>query len=141
MNIETKVQPAADGALGDDGEMFVFVPTRAYATRKTLAQGALDLALLMANASQLKALVDIPVNHRRSYYVGLIIMLAISILLQVVTGLLLLILGFSDPKSPRGHRRMENMNNASVCLILLITIVNVFISAFGISYVDTKTNP
>ncbi|XP_076468846.1 ninjurin-1-like isoform X2 [Babylonia areolata] len=119
-----------------------FVPSKAYATRKTVAQGALDFALLMANASQLKALVDIPSNSRGNFYVGLLVLLGMSIALQVTAGLILLVLGMMDPKGEAAHSRAEHLNNASVCLILLITVINVFISAFGISYVDdSSSNP
>ena len=60
---------------------------------------------------------------------------------QITAGLVLLVLGMSDPKHEKAHRRTEHLNNASVCLILLITVINVFISAFGISYVDDSTTP
>ncbi|KAK7504185.1 hypothetical protein BaRGS_00004489, partial [Batillaria attramentaria] len=103
-----------------------FVPSKAYATRKTIAQGALDFALLMANASQLKALLDVPSNSRDNLYIPLLI----------GAGIVLLLLGMMDPQTETGHKRAENLNNSSVCLILLITVINVFISAFGISFVD-----
>lgn len=35
-----------------------------YATKKTAAQGLLDLALLMANASQLKSIVQTQGDHQ-----------------------------------------------------------------------------
>ncbi|KAL8592196.1 hypothetical protein ACOMHN_030871 [Nucella lapillus] len=113
-----------------------FSPTSSYATRKTVAQGALDFALLMANASQLKALVDIPANSRGPFYEGLLVLLGFSIALQVSAGLVLLILGMMDGDGEPAHKRAERLNNASVCLILIITVLNVFISAFGITYVD-----
>nr|KAG5711892.1 hypothetical protein BaRGS_026333 [Batillaria attramentaria] len=113
-----------------------FVPSKAYATRKTIAQGALDFALLMANASQLKALLDVPSNSRDNLYIPLLVLLALSICLQIGAGIVLLLLGMMDPQTETGHKRAENLNNSSVCLILLITVINVFISAFGISFVD-----
>ncbi|XP_076469468.1 ninjurin-1-like isoform X2 [Babylonia areolata] len=114
------------------------VGSNSYATRKTVAQGALDFALLMTNASQLKALVDIPSNSRGNFFVGLLVLLGVSIAFQVSAGVVLLILGMMDPdeSDEPAHKRAERLNNASVCIILIITIINVFISAFGISYVD-----
>lgn len=53
-----------------------------YATRKTLAQGMLDLALLTANAAQLKRIMTIGVGHR--FYYLLMTLISISICLQVV---------------------------------------------------------
>lgn len=52
-----------------------------YATKKTLAQGMLDLALLTANVSQLKYLLD--VGHLHPYYTLLLTLIIISIGLQV----------------------------------------------------------
>lgn len=53
-----------------------------YATRKTIAQGMLDLALLTANAAQLKRILTIGYAHR--FYTLLLVLITISICLQVV---------------------------------------------------------
>lgn len=72
-----------------------------YATRKTLAQGMLDLALLTANAAQLKRIMTIgPANN---FYYLLVTLISISILLQVVVAYLIFISrrpgqDFNDPK-------------------------------------------
>jgi hypothetical protein len=52
-----------------------------YATKKTITQGLLDIALLTANASQLKFLLEVGESH--PYYVLLLTFLAVSITLQV----------------------------------------------------------
>ena len=39
-----------------------------------------------------------------------------------------------EAKTEREQRRANIMNNATVALILFITVVNVFISAFGIKF-------
>lgn len=52
-----------------------------YATKKTLAQGMLDLALLTANVSQLKYLLDVGDLH--PYYSLLLPLVIISICMQV----------------------------------------------------------
>lgn len=52
-----------------------------YATRKTLAQGMLDLALLTANAAQLKRVLTIGDSNR--FYVLLVTLITISLCLQV----------------------------------------------------------
>ncbi|KAK7102238.1 ninjurin-1-like isoform X3 [Littorina saxatilis] len=137
--VETRNKIAAEsfGLVHD----IPFVPSKAYATRKTIAQGALDLALLMANASQLKALVDIPANHRNDFYVGLLVLIGLSIALQLAAGIILLVLGMTNPKDEEGHKRTECLNNSSVSIILLITVVNIFISAIGISYVENESTP
>ncbi|XP_025107832.1 ninjurin-2-like isoform X2 [Pomacea canaliculata] len=111
-----------------------FQPTRSYATRKTVAEGLLDIALLLANASQLKAMVTLPSDKRDHFFVAQIVLIGLSILLQIVTGVILFTLGMMNPKDEEGHQRAINLNNASVGLILFITIINVFISSFGFNY-------
>jgi hypothetical protein len=57
-----------------------------YATKKTITQGLLDIALLTANASQLKFVLEVGQSH--PYYVLLLTFLAVSITLQVSHALL-----------------------------------------------------
>lgn len=62
-----------------------------YATKKSAAQSMLDVALLMANSSQLKTILYVGPGYR--FYVPLIVLLALSIILQVIVGLLLVFIG------------------------------------------------
>ncbi|XP_036068853.1 ninjurin-1-like [Oryzias melastigma] len=64
-----------------------------YATKKSAAQSMLDIALLMANSSQLKTLLYVGPQYR--FYIPLIVLLALSMTLQVVVGLLLVFIGKS----------------------------------------------
>lgn len=52
-----------------------------YATKKTIAQGMLDIALLTANASQLKYILQ--VGHQHEFYTLMLILISISIVMQV----------------------------------------------------------
>uniref|UniRef100_A0A182UAV3 Uncharacterized protein n=1 Tax=Anopheles melas TaxID=34690 RepID=A0A182UAV3_9DIPT len=52
-----------------------------YATRKSIAQGMLDLALLTANASQLKYILTVGETHQ--FYHLLLVLIIVSISLQV----------------------------------------------------------
>lgn len=65
-----------------------------YATRKTVAQGMMDIALMTANASQLKyVLMSWPRSYYFSVTIGLItlsIILQVSVLLFITTVLSLL---------------------------------------------------
>ncbi|XP_041349368.1 ninjurin-2-like, partial [Gigantopelta aegis] len=107
---------------------------RGYATRKTIAQGLLDLALLLANGSQLKALIQTPEDKRDFLFVPVLVLIGLSVGIQVCVGILIIILGNMEAKTEREQRRANIMNNATVALILFITVVNVFISAFGIKF-------
>lgn len=52
-----------------------------YATKKTIAQGMLDIALLTANASQLKYILQVGEKHE--FYTLMLTLISISIILQV----------------------------------------------------------
>lgn len=62
-----------------------------YATKKSAAQSMLDVALLMANSSQLKTVLYVGPHYR--FYIPLIVLLSLSITLQVIVGLLLVFIG------------------------------------------------
>lgn len=62
-----------------------------YANKKSAAESMLDVALLMANASQLKAVIE--QGPAFSFYVPLIILISVSLLLQVSVGVLLIFIG------------------------------------------------
>lgn len=52
-----------------------------YATKKTIAQGMLDIALLTANASQLKYILQ--VGHQHEFYTLMLVLISVSIIMQV----------------------------------------------------------
>ena len=53
-----------------------------YATKKTIAQGMLDIALLTANASQLKYVLQLGKKHE--FYTVMLTLISSSIVLQVL---------------------------------------------------------
>lgn len=67
-----------------------------YANKKSAAESMLDVALLMANASQLKAVIEQGPDF--TFYVPLITLISISLILQIVVGVLLIFIGlFGHP--------------------------------------------
>nr|XP_034823625.1 ninjurin-1 isoform X1 [Pan paniscus] len=62
-----------------------------YANKKSAAESMLDIALLMANASQLKAVVEQGPSF--AFYVPLVVLISISLVLQIGVGVLLIFLG------------------------------------------------
>lgn len=62
-----------------------------YANKKSAAESMLDVALLMANASQLKAVMEQGPSF--SFYIPLIVLISLSLTLQVMVGILLIFLG------------------------------------------------
>lgn len=101
-----------------------------YATKKTLAKGLLDIGLLMANASQLKSLLSL--GPSMDYYYANLVLISISIVLQIIVGVILLILGSKEGKTTFGKDTATRLNDVTVGFVFAITVVNVFIAAFGI---------
>nr|XP_045017623.1 ninjurin-1 isoform X1 [Jaculus jaculus] len=64
-----------------------------YANKKSAAESMLDIALLMANASQLKAVVEQGPDF--AFFVPLVVLISISLALQIGVGVLLIFLGRS----------------------------------------------
>merc|ERR1711978_835715 len=65
--------------------------TNRYATKKTIAQGMLDIALLSTNAAQLKYILTVGEEHE--YYLPMLILIVASIVLQVLNGLAQVLMG------------------------------------------------
>uniref|UniRef100_A0A8C0Q1Q2 Ninjurin 1 n=1 Tax=Canis lupus familiaris TaxID=9615 RepID=A0A8C0Q1Q2_CANLF len=64
-----------------------------YANKKSAAESMLDIALLMANASQLKAVIEQGPSF--TFFVPLVVLITISLALQIGVGVLLIFLGVS----------------------------------------------
>ncbi|CAH2313118.1 ninjurin-1 [Pelobates cultripes] len=101
-----------------------------YANKKSAAESMLDIALLMANASQMKAVID--QGPTFNYYVPLIIFISLSLILQIVVGILLIFIVKHDLNDPAKHATLENLNNAATGLVFIIVIFNILITSFGV---------
>ncbi|XP_072530020.1 ninjurin-2 [Salminus brasiliensis] len=101
-----------------------------YATKKTVAESMLDVALLMANASQLKAVVEQGPDFK--YYITVIVLIAVSLLFQVLAGALFVIMARKDLNNVTNQRKLDIINNVATVLVFLTVIVNIFITAFGV---------
>lgn len=62
-----------------------------YATKKSVAESMLDVALFMSNATRLKVVLE--QGPSLEYYTTLITLISISLILQVVIGILLVVIG------------------------------------------------
>ncbi|KAJ7316832.1 hypothetical protein JRQ81_002994 [Phrynocephalus forsythii] len=101
-----------------------------YANKKSAAESMLDIALLMANASQLKAVME--QGPTFSFYVPLIALISISLVLQIGVGVLLIFLVKYDLNNPAKHAKLDFLNNLATGLVFIIVVVNIFITAFGV---------
>ncbi|KAK9878528.1 hypothetical protein WA026_022426 [Henosepilachna vigintioctopunctata] len=106
-----------------------------YATKKTIAQGLLDVALLTANASQLKYILQVGPKHE--FYTLMLALIIISIILQVVQGTLCIFLGVRlNINDQEDHSKAEQANNYVVWVNFFLMGVNVVINVF-----DIRTDP
>eukprot|EP00071_Canis_lupus_P003764 XP_005616046.1 ninjurin-1 isoform X1 [Canis lupus familiaris] len=101
-----------------------------YANKKSAAESMLDIALLMANASQLKAVIEQGPSF--TFFVPLVVLITISLALQIGVGVLLIFLVRYDLNNPAKHAKLDFLNNLATGLIFIIVVVNIFITAFGV---------
>ncbi|XP_063229532.1 ninjurin-1-like isoform X2 [Bacillus rossius redtenbacheri] len=102
-----------------------------YATKKTIAQGMLDIALLTANASQLKYVLQVGEKHE--FYSLMVALISVSIILQVAMGVLFLSLNLlRDCRLHLGEYRGSALaiNYSAMGISVTVTALNLLISAF-----------
>ncbi|XP_008411119.1 ninjurin-2 [Poecilia reticulata] len=100
-----------------------------YATKKSAAQSMLDVALLMANSSQLKTILYAGPEY--NFYMPLIVLLALSITLQVVVGLLLVFIVRYNLNDVQKQTKLDTMNNMATVFVFFTVLINIFITALG----------
>ncbi|CAM5079932.1 unnamed protein product [Natator depressus] len=101
-----------------------------YATKKSVAESMLDVALFMANVTQLKAVLEQGVSFQ--YYATLISLISISLFFQVVIGILLIIIARLNLNDVSKQQRLNVLNNVATALIFITVILNIFITGFGV---------
>ncbi|XP_049861663.1 ninjurin-2-like isoform X3 [Schistocerca gregaria] len=100
-----------------------------YATKKTIAQGMLDIALLTANASQLKYVLQ--AGNKHEFYSLMVGLISTSIVLQVLVGVVFLVIGGLNINKERDRRAADILNDISLVLVFIVSVINVIISGFG----------
>ncbi|CAN9511768.1 unnamed protein product [Ophioblennius macclurei] len=105
-----------------------------YANKKSLAESMLDVALLMANASQLKAVLA--QGSTFDFFVPLVVLISISLILQILVGVLLIFIVKWNLNDEKMHYKLNIMENFATAFVFIIVVVNVFITAFGVQLSD-----
>ncbi|CAD7005132.1 ninjurin-1 [Ceratitis capitata] len=95
-----------------------------YAGNKNMVQGLMDIALLSANANQLRFLLTYN-NKAPTYYMSLGLV-SMSLVLQVVVGLALIYKRHLKKTDPRYEYTKELL----IFGVFIITVVNVLLAAF-----------
>ncbi|TRY55442.1 hypothetical protein DNTS_004878 [Danionella cerebrum] len=110
-----------------------------YATKKTVAESMLDMALLMANAAQLKAVLEQGPDF--TYYYTVIILISASLFFQVLAGMLFFLMARKNLNDVANQRMLDLMNNVATGLVFLTVIINIFITAFGVQKTGLYPKP
>jgi Ninjurin len=101
-----------------------------FQQKKTIAQGMLDLALLSANANQLRYILEY--KERNHYYYVSLTLISLSLVLQVLVAIALVFKSRYNIDNEQEYLNADRINNFITMGILFITIINVFTSAFGV---------
>lgn len=110
-----------------------------YQQKKNLAQGMMDLALLSANANQLRYVIETANGH--PYYYSSLTFITLSIILQIAVGIGLIMNSRYNVKDEKDICKADKINNMTVLGVFLITIVNVFITSFSVAPTSTGVVP
>ncbi|KAL1478032.1 hypothetical protein MTO96_035279 [Rhipicephalus appendiculatus] len=110
------------------------VDANTYATRKTLAQGCFDVALLAMNAAQLKHTLERETRH--PFYTLVIALASVTISLLAVVAVLLVLLGCLDLGKPRHRGSAIVLNNVEAGFVESVMMVNFLSVAFVPTHSD-----
>ncbi|XP_038594314.1 ninjurin-2-like isoform X3 [Micropterus salmoides] len=100
-----------------------------YATKKTAAEGMLDIALFLANITHMKTVIEQGAGYR--YYIAVLTLISFSLALQIVAGVLIIIIGRRDLNNTALQKRLDYLNNVTTIIVFITTALNFFISTFG----------
>ncbi|XP_071378433.1 ninjurin-2-like isoform X2 [Centroberyx affinis] len=100
-----------------------------YATKKSAAEGMLDIALFLANVTHMKTVIEQGAGFR--YYIAVLTLISFSLALQIVAGVLIIVIARRDINEESNQKRLDSMNNTTTVIIFLIFITNIFITVFG----------
>ncbi|XP_060936864.1 ninjurin-2-like [Limanda limanda] len=101
-----------------------------YATKKSAAEGMLDIALFLANITHMKTVIEQGAGYR--YYAAVLTLISFSLALQIVAGILIIVIArFELTLLPSCQRCLNFLNNLITGIIFLTLIVNIIKSAFG----------
>ncbi|XP_054910868.1 ninjurin-2-like [Poeciliopsis prolifica] len=100
-----------------------------YATKKTAAEGMLDIALFLANITHMKTVIEQGAGYR--YYAAVLTLISFSLALQIVAGVLIIIIARRDLNVVSNQKRLDYLNNVTTGVIFVTTVVNFFVSFFG----------
>ncbi|XP_019947651.1 ninjurin-2-like isoform X1 [Paralichthys olivaceus] len=100
-----------------------------YATKKSAAEGMLDIALFLANITHMKTVIEQGAGYR--YYAAVLTLISFSLALQIVAGVLIIVIARRDLNVVSNQKRLDYLNNVATGVIFVTTVTNFFVSFFG----------
>ncbi|XP_034434376.1 ninjurin-2-like isoform X2 [Hippoglossus hippoglossus] len=100
-----------------------------YATKKSAAEGMLDIALFLANITHMKTVIEQGAGYR--YYAAVLTLISFSLALQIVAGVLIIVIARRDLNVVSNQKRLDYLNNVATGVIFVTTVINFFVSFFG----------
>merc|ERR1712170_258187 len=107
-----------------------------YTTRKSIAHGVFDLTFFTRNATLLKNLLY--QEGKSSYFEFLVTILIITLILELISGVITVILARSKASQKNNGPRLTKLNNASVILVFINSALNIIINVFALPETNTK---
>ncbi|XP_022253245.1 uncharacterized protein LOC111088203 [Limulus polyphemus] len=105
--------------------------------RKIAVSGAfLIITLFTINCNQLKFAIDVGSTYE--YYSVVVSLLVVSMTLQISASMSLFLLGCYNFRSPRDKRQAAILNNSTLIIVCIITIMNFFITIFSMKATDLE---
>lgn len=99
-----------------------------YATKKTIASGHLEIALLATNAVQLKTFLNQQTTDRQIFWKICFILIVSSLIIQFLNLCLLILIGKDNIDKQRNQHRLLRLNNFSLFLSVFIAMINVVLN-------------
>uniref|UniRef100_A0A182Q9D8 Ninjurin a n=1 Tax=Anopheles farauti TaxID=69004 RepID=A0A182Q9D8_9DIPT len=129
------ILPASTGGgIGESDRVLKSMDANRYATKKTIAQGMLDIALLTANASQLKYILQVGEKHE--FYGLMLTLISISIILQIAQGIACILLANYNINKEQSRETANAVQNFSLGLNLATVVVNIMINGMEVKHMD-----
>ncbi|XP_058452010.1 ninjurin-1 isoform X1 [Malaya genurostris] len=123
-------------AGGESDRVLKSMDANRYATKKTIAQGMLDIALLTANASQLKYILQVGEKHE--FYTLMLVLISISIILQIAQGVACIVLANFDINKEVNQKIANLVQNVSLGFNLSTVVVNIMINALEVKQMNDQ---
>ncbi|XP_066972516.1 ninjurin-1-like [Macrobrachium rosenbergii] len=99
--------------------------------KMSIVKGCLDIGLLSANGNQLRNIINFGDPEDSLYYI-VITSIILSLILQIASGVIMLVAEKFDINDEEEREQGERLNTVTTVLVFVVLIVNVFIAGLGV---------